>query len=48
LPNPKADRDNPYVPTNMPAISDLFDIFHGDGDDLHGDNGKDHEGKPRI
>jgi phospholipase C len=27
LPNPKPDRDNPYVPTNAPAISDLFDMF---------------------
>jgi phospholipase C len=27
LPNPKPDRDNPYVPTNGPAISDLFDMF---------------------
>jgi phospholipase C len=42
LPNPNADRDNPYVP------SDLFDIFHMDGDDLHGDNGKDDGGKPHI
>jgi phospholipase C len=31
LPNPKARGDNPYVPTNMPAISDLFDAF-----DFHG------------
>src|SRR5215813_6591550 len=28
LPNPIADRDNPYVPVNMPAIGDLFDMFH--------------------
>jgi phospholipase C len=29
------DDDNPYVPTNMPAIGDLFDMFDfGDrGDD---------------
>jgi phospholipase C len=27
LPNPKMDEDNPYVPTNMPAIGDLFDMF---------------------
>ena len=27
LPNPIGDRDNPYVPTNGPAISDLFDMF---------------------
>jgi phospholipase C len=34
LPNPKTDHDNPYVPTNMPAIGDLFDLFNfGDRDD---------------
>jgi phospholipase C len=34
LPNPHMDDENPYVPTNMPAIGDLFDLFHfGDGDD---------------
>jgi phospholipase C len=34
LPNPKMDDDNPYVPTNMPAIGDLFDMFDfGDRDD---------------
>ena len=34
LPNPYMDDENPYVPTNMPAIGDLFDLFHfGDGDD---------------
>jgi phospholipase C len=27
LPNPKMDDENPYVPTNMPAIGDLFDMF---------------------
>jgi phospholipase C len=37
LPNPKMDDDNPYVPTNMPAIGDLFDMFHfGDRDDDDG------------
>jgi phospholipase C len=30
LPNPRADRDNPYVPTNSPALGDLFDMFHFD------------------
>jgi phospholipase C len=36
LPNPKMDDDNPYVPTNMPAIGDLFDMFKfGDRDDDH-------------
>jgi phospholipase C len=34
LPNPKARRANPYVPTNSPAIGDLFDLFsfHRDSD----------------
>jgi phospholipase C len=27
LPNPKMREDQPYVPGNMPALSDLFDIF---------------------
>jgi phospholipase C len=30
LPNPKARHDNAYVPANMPAISDLFDMFDFD------------------
>jgi phospholipase C len=34
LPNPKQDDDNAYVPHNMPAIGDLFDMFKFDrGDD---------------
>jgi phospholipase C len=36
LPNPRVDDNNPYVPTNSPAIGDLFDLFdfnsHGRGD----------------
>jgi len=28
FPNPKADEDNPYVPVNSPALSDLMDMFH--------------------
>src|SRR5262249_44725687 len=32
LPNPIATPANPYVPLNMPAISDLFDMFHFDND----------------
>jgi len=28
LPNPKANWKNPYVPTNMPALSDLFEAFN--------------------
>jgi phospholipase C len=31
--NPVADRDNPYVPLNSPAIGDLFDMFQFDRDD---------------
>jgi len=27
LPNPRADRDNPWVPRNGPAIDDLYDLF---------------------
>jgi phospholipase C len=27
LPNPKTGK-NPYIPTNIPAIGDLFDMFH--------------------
>src|ERR1700730_2757096 len=32
LPNPKADRDNPYVPENSPAIGDLTDLFQFESD----------------
>jgi len=32
FPNPIAEEDNPYVPTNSPAIGDLFDLFHFDHD----------------
>jgi phospholipase C len=31
LPNPHMSGANPYVPQNMPAIGDLFDMFHFDG-----------------
>jgi phospholipase C len=27
FPNPVAEAGNPYVPTNSPAITDLFDFF---------------------
>jgi len=30
LPNPVATPANPYVPVNMPAIGDLFDMFDFD------------------
>lgn len=49
LPNPKQDKDddaNDYVPRNMPAIGDLFDLFNfdqDDNDDHHDDDhGHDH------
>jgi phospholipase C len=32
LPNPKTAKGDPYVPVNSPAIGDLFDAFHFDGD----------------
>jgi phospholipase C len=35
LPDPRMKEDNPYVPVNMPAIGDLFDMF----DFGHGQNG---------
>jgi phospholipase C len=42
LPNPKADDDHAYVPRNMPAIGDLFDLFNFDRDrDRDGDHGGD-------
>jgi phospholipase C len=28
FPNPVTGEDNPYVPTNTPAIGDLFDLFN--------------------
>jgi phospholipase C len=37
LPNPKQDGDNVYVPRNMPAIGDLFDLFDFDGAQGQGD-----------
>jgi phospholipase C len=40
LPNPIVDEDNPYVPVNMPAVDDLFDLFHFDKD---GDRDHDHD-----
>jgi phospholipase C len=41
LPNPVQGHDgdaDDYVPRNMPAIGDLFDMFHFDKDDDHGDH----------
>jgi phospholipase C len=31
FPNPIAEREDPYVPINSPAIGDLFDLFDFDG-----------------
>src|SRR5689334_13113073 len=40
LPNPEQDKDNAYVPLNMPAIGDLFDLFNfGHKDDQDHQNG---------
>jgi phospholipase C len=33
LPNPRTDKENPYVPRNSPAIGDLFDMFDFDHKD---------------
>ncbi len=43
LPNPRPNWSNPYVPANMPAIGDLFDMFEfkdalHDFDDHDGDD----------
>jgi len=35
LPNPVTHHGNPYVPTNSPAIGDLFDMFNFGSDDDH-------------
>jgi phospholipase C len=35
LPNPRLNEENPYVPANMPAIGDLFDMFDFGHDDDH-------------
>jgi phospholipase C len=43
LPNPISAHDNPYVPLNMPAVSDLFDLFHFDRD-KDGDRDRDDHG----
>jgi phospholipase C len=40
LPNPRVDDDNPYVPVNMPAIGDLFDMFDFDRDHGHDRGGE--------
>jgi phospholipase C len=42
LPNPRHDDDHVYVPRNMPAIGDLFDMFNFDRDRDH-DRDHDHD-----
>ncbi len=48
LPNPLSEKSNPYVPVNMPAIGDLFDMFdfnhRGDSNDHDGDHDHDDNG----
>jgi phospholipase C len=47
LPNPLAEKTNPYVPVNMPAIGDLFDMFdfdHGRDSHDHDSDGDHHDG----
>ena len=44
LPNPRQDDDNIYVPRNMPAISDLFDMFDFDQDRDRDDRDRDDRG----
>jgi len=40
LPNPIERKENPYAPVNMPALSDLFDMFDFGADgDGRGDGG---------
>jgi phospholipase C len=41
LPNPKQGGDHVYVPRNMPAIGDLFDLFNFD--DQQGDQNEDNQ-----
>ncbi|HEY6306281.1 MAG TPA: alkaline phosphatase family protein [Candidatus Angelobacter sp.] len=43
LPNPRLDDDNVYVPRNMPAIGDLFDLFDFDHHDRDHDSDRDHD-----
>jgi phospholipase C len=43
LPNPKQGGDHVYVPRNMPAIGDLFDMFNFDRGDQQGDQNQDNQ-----
>jgi phospholipase C len=43
FPNPTTADDNPYVPTNRPAISDLFDLFQFSQGDRDHDGGGGHD-----
>src|SRR5262249_61751961 len=42
LPNPNSRQSNPYVPTNSPAIGDLFDLFNFSND--QGNSGSNDQG----
>jgi phospholipase C len=43
LPNPRLSDVNPYVPSNMPAIGDLFDLFNFDHHQDADQDGGDHD-----
>jgi phospholipase C len=45
LPNPRPEFFNPYVPANMPAIGDLFDMFDFGPFGFHDVDDHDHDGK---
>jgi phospholipase C len=47
LPNPRTDDENLYVPRNMPAIGDLFDLFNFHRDVDHNDGDRDADDKDR-
>jgi phospholipase C len=38
LPNPKMSKSNPYIPNNIPAIGDLFDMFDFQNENEQGNN----------
>jgi phospholipase C len=38
LPNPKMNKSNPYIPTNIPAVGDLFDMFDFENENEQGQN----------
>jgi phospholipase C len=38
LPNPKMSAKSPYIPTNIPAVGDLFDMFDFNNENDQGEN----------